>query len=289
MAEVAAQPRWRGSGRSLPLFAILPLLPLAPACARPESRSVGSATITLATTTSVRDSRLLDALLPPFERATGYDVKVLAVGSGQALELGRRGEADLLLVHDPEGERAFVEGGYGKARVPLMHNEFVIVGPSADPARVRGLSVIRAFLQIADSGALFISRADRSGTHTREQALWALAGRAPRGAWYRESGQGMSATLQIADQLGAYTLTDVGTLFSHRYPLQLEILVEGDSLLHNPYHLMVPDSGHFPWLEHAGARVLLEYLVGDGAREVIAAFGRDETGRTLFVPAPARP
>lgn len=270
-------------------LAIVPLLQVALACPDSESRSVERCTITLATTTSVRDSRLLDVLLPPFERETGYDVKVLAVGSGQALELGRRGEADLLLVHDPAGERGFMEEGFGVERVPLMHNEFVIVGPPDDPARLKGQSAVEAMRRIAREKALFVSRADRSGTHTKERALWALAGEMPRSSWYRESGQGMSATLQIADQLAAYALADVGTFFSHRYPLRLEILVEGDSVLHNPYHLVMPDPSRFPWVEHTGARALLQYLVSDEARGLIAEFGRDRGTRALFVPEAGRP
>lgn len=247
------------------------------------------AEIVLATTTSVRDSRLLETLIPPFERATAYRLKVIAVGSGQALELGRRGEADILIVHDPAGEQAFLAAGFGIERVPLMHNEFVIVGPPADPAGVRGLSdATEALARIARRGARFVSRADRSGTHTRERELWRRVGLEPRREWYRESGQGMSATLQIADQLQAYALTDIGTLLSHGYPLELEILVQGDSALYNPYHMLLPDPQRFPWLNQTGARALRDYLASAEAQAAIGAFGRDRLGRSLFVPDAGR-
>lgn len=239
----------------------------------------------LATTTSIRDSRLLDALLPPFEQVTGYRLKVIAVGSGQAMELGRRGEADVLIVHDPAGEAAFVQQGYAVARVPLMHNEFVIAGPSADRAGVRGLGdAVEALRRIAGARALFVSRADRSGTHARERELWHRAGITAERAWYRESGQGMSATLQIANELRAYVLTDIGTFLSHRYPLDLEVLVEGDSLLHNSYHVLLPEPRRFPWINAAGAAALRDYLISPSAQAAIAAFGRTEFGRSLFVP-----
>ncbi len=175
--------------------------------------------IVLATTTSVRDTGLLDALLRRFRESSEYRVKVIAVGSGQAMELGRRGEADILILHDPDGERQFVRRGYGAGRDPLMHNEFVIVGPPDDPAGLRGLSPVAAVRSVAMAcrgvapapTCLFVSRADRSGTHTKEQALWRRAAITPDRLWYRESGQGMSATLQVANELRAYELNDNGT------------------------------------------------------------------------------
>lgn len=230
--------------------------------------------VVLATTTSVRDAGLLDVLLPPFEQRTGLRVKVIAVGSGQAMELGKRGEADLLIVHDPAGEEAFMAAGFGVERLALMRNWFVLVGPPADPAGVRGRSVEEAMRALARSGSLFVSRADRSGTHAKEDRIWELAGIAPARPWYRESGQGMSATLQIASELGAYTLTDIGTLRSHKSPLALEILVAGDTLLANPYHILRPDPARFPWINGEGGRLLAAYLLEPATQAAITAFGQ---------------
>lgn len=241
--------------------------------------------IVLATTTSVRDAGLLEVLLPRFERETGIRVKVVAVGSGQAMELGRRGEADILILHDPEGEGRFVADGFGVDRRPLMHNEFVLVGPSRDPARVRGLDVAGAFRAIAGAGARFVSRGDRSGTHVKERALWALSGVEPAGRWYKESGQGMGATLVIADQLRAYALTDVGTLLGHQAPLDLPILVEGDSALRNPYHVILANPGRFPHVRAAEARLLWEFLLAPDTQRAIGEFRKAEFGRSLFEPA----
>lgn len=240
--------------------------------------------IVLATTTSVRDAGLLDQLLPPFERASGSKVKVVAVGSGQAMELGRRGEADLLILHDPAGEERFVADGFGIERRALMHNEFLLVGPPADPARVRGLDVVAAFRAIARSGAPFLSRGDRSGTHVKEQAVWSAAGVGGADPWYRESGQGMGATLLIADQLRAYTLTDVATYLGHAYPLELVILVEGDTLLRNPYHVIRANPARFPHVNAEGATALWSYLLTPETQTQIGEFRKAELGRAIFVP-----
>jgi len=238
--------------------------------------------VVLATTTSVRDAGLLAALLPPFERRTGLKVKVIAVGSGQAMELGKRGEADILIVHDPAGEESFMAAGFGTERLALMRNRFVIVGPPADPARIRGRGAVDAMRAIAASRAPFVSRADLSGTNVKEDRLWELAGVGPGRRWYREAGQGMSATLQIASELGAYTLTDIGTYLSHKSPLDLAILVEGDSVLANPYHILLPDPARFPWINAAGARRLADYLLEPATQQAIDDFRRREFGRALF-------
>ncbi|HET7039091.1 MAG TPA: substrate-binding domain-containing protein [Gemmatimonadales bacterium] len=240
--------------------------------------------VVLATTTSVRDAGLLDSLLPPFERRARISVRVIAVGSGQAMALGRRGEADILILHDPEGEARFVAEGYGLERQPLMHNEFVLVGPPADPAGVRGRGAVEAFRAIARAGAPFVSRGDRSGTHEKERRLWALAGVEPSRAWYREAGQGMGATLLIADQLRAYTLTDVGTLLAHKAPLELAILVEGDSVFRNPYHVILVNPERFPRTRAEEARALRDYLLSAEAQRAIGEFRKGEFGRALFVP-----
>src|SRR5574341_557346 len=196
----------------------------------PSALAAQQRDIVLATTTSVRDAGLLDFLLPPFERESGRAVKVIAVGSGQAMELGRRGEADLLIVHHQEAELAFVAQGFGSERFPFVHNEFAILGPRGDPAGIRGSAGAVAALQaIGRAKSAFVSRGDRSGTHAKELVVWRLAGLAPNAksdAWYLESGQGMGATLQIASELEAYTLTDIGTYLTHASPLELTLLVE---------------------------------------------------------------
>jgi tungstate transport system substrate-binding protein len=240
--------------------------------------------IVLATTTSVRDAGLLDDLLPPFERASGYTVKVVAVGSGQAMELGRRGEADILILHDPAGEERFVADGFGIERRALMHNEFLLVGPDADPAHARGLDAVSAFRAIARVRAPFVSRGDRSGTHVKERVIWAAAGTQGADPWYRESGQGMGATLLIAHQLRAYALTDVATYLGHQYPLQLAILVEGDTLLRNPYHVIRANPDRFPRVNAEGAAALWSYLLAPETQRKIGEFRKAELGRAIFVP-----
>jgi tungstate transport system substrate-binding protein len=240
--------------------------------------------IMLATTTSVRDAGLLDALLPPFERASGYTVKVVAVGSGQAMELGRRGEADVLILHDPAGEERFVADAYGIERRALMHNEFVLVGPDPDPAGARGGDVVSALRAVARARAPFVSRGDRSGTHVKEQVIWAAAGARGSDPWYREAEQGMAATLLIADQLRAYTLTDVASFLGHKYPLDLVILVEGDTLLRNPYHVTRANPARFPQVNVEGARTLWSYLLSPETQRRIGEFRREELGRPIFIP-----
>ncbi len=220
-----------------------------------------------------------------FERTSGYRVKVIAVGSGQAMALGRQGEADVLILHAPAEEQEFMLEGFGTERHALMRNEFVIVGPANDPAAARGADAVAALRSIARADVLFVSRADQSGTHIKESMLWELAGVGPERSRYRESGQGMSATLQIANELQAYTLSDVGTLLSHEYPLELEILVQGDSLLANPYHLVLASSERFPWLNPSGARALRDYLLAPDTQRAIGAFRRGQYGRSLFLPA----
>jgi tungstate transport system substrate-binding protein len=250
-----------------------------------EASAQEASDLVLATTTSVRDSRLLDDLLPRFEAVTGISVRAVAVGSGQAMTLGRRGEADILILHDPKGEEAFVEEGYGVERHRLMHNEFVIVGSPSDPAGVRGLrDAAEALRAIARAGAQFISRGDGSGTHVKEDTLWGRAGVAPSRAWHWESGQGMGATIQIANELGAYTLSDIGTFLSRKEPPHLEILVRGDSVLLNPYHVILVNQRRFPWVRSESARALSAFLRSEATQRRIADFRREELGQSLFVP-----
>jgi tungstate transport system substrate-binding protein len=235
--------------------------------------------VLLATTTSTRDAGLLDSLLPLFEAKTGYKVRVVAVGSGQALEMGRRGDADVVLTHAPDAERVLMDSGYFINRRIVMHNDFLIVGPVEDPARVRGsTNAMDALRHIANTQGPFVSRGDRSGTHILEQKLWK-----PHGRWYIESGQGMAATLQMADQKHAYTLTDRATYLAWRDRLQLVPLVEGDTLLFNVYHVMEARQGG------TGARALAEFLVSPSAQAVIGRFGTTRFGRPLFIPDAVQP
>lgn len=241
--------------------------------------------IVLATTTSTRDTGLLDSLLPLFGSRAGYKVKVIAVGTGQALEMGRRGDADVVLVHAPAAERVLVDSGYFVRRRLMMHNDLLIVGPAEDPARVRGMSDAVGAMRAIAARAPWVSRGDRSGTHIKEQELWRLAGiAAPApGGWIIESGQGMAATLQMADQKKAYTLTDRATLLAWREKLQLEPLVEGDSLFYNVYHVMETRSAR------PGARAPADFFVSAAAQELIGRFGVERFGRQLFVPDAGKP
>ena len=247
--------------------------------------------VILATTTSTRDAGLLDSLLPLFERQTRFHVKVIAVGSGQALAMGRRGDADVVLSHAPEAERALVDSGYFVRRRLVMHNEFLVVGPAADPAGVRGLTdAIAAFRRIAAAHAAFVSRGDQSGTHQREQQLWKLAaGSAPRDGWYVESGQGMGATLQLADEKRAYTLTDRATYLAWRDKLQLVPMVEGDSLLYNVYHVLELNPKNAARVNLAAGRALAEFFVAAETQALIAGFGKARFGQSLFVPDAGKP
>ncbi|HLQ59439.1 MAG TPA: substrate-binding domain-containing protein [Gemmatimonadales bacterium] len=243
--------------------------------------------ILLATTTSTRDAGLLDSLLPLFERQTGYHVKVIAVGSGQALEMGRRGDADLVLSHAPEAERTLTDSGYFVRRRLVMHNRFLIAGPPADPAGVRGLSdAVTAFEHIAGHQAPFVSRGDKSGTHQKELSLWKRAHITPPppGGWYVESGQGMGATLQLASEKNAYTLSDDATYLAWRDKVALLPMVEGDSLLYNVYHVLELNSKNAPRINVQGGRALAEFFVAAETQRLIGGFGTARFGRSLFVP-----
>jgi tungstate transport system substrate-binding protein len=248
--------------------------------------TVQSKEILLATTTSTRDAGLLDSLLPVFERESGYQVKVIAVGSGQALAMGRRGDADVVLAHAPEAERVLADSGYLLRRRLVMHNDFLIVGPAADPAGLRGLTDARAALRrIAAAGALFVSRGDQSGTNLLELKLWRLVAITPPaggGGWYLEAGQGMGATLQMADEKRAYTITDRATYLAWRDRLQLVPLAQGDSLLFNVYHVMEVNPRNASRVNVAGAHALARWLVAPEAQRLIGAFGTSRFGQSLF-------
>ena len=256
------------------------------------SDAVQSTEILLATTTSTRDAGLLDSLLPLFEQRTRYHVKVIAVGSGQALEMGRRGDADVVLSHAPEAERTLTDSGYFLRRRLVMHNDFLLIGPSGDPTGLRGLTdPVAAFQRLVAGRAPFVSRGDQSGTHKLEQQLWRRAGLAPpaSGSWYVESGQGMAATLQMADQKRGYTLTDRATYLAWRDKIRLVPMVEGDSLLYNVYHVMEVSPRNAPRVNAAGARALAEFIVGPEAQTLIGGFGLTRFGQSLFVPDAGKP
>ncbi len=248
------------------------------------SGPAGNALI-LATTTSTVDSGLLDVLIPEFRKKTGIEVKPIAVGTGQALALGERGEADVLLVHAPEREQEFVRDGHGIHRRLVMRNSFVIVGPSADPAGIRGKGPPSAFREIFETGALFLSRGDDSGTHGREDQLWSAAGIEPSGAWYQQTGQGMGATLIVAGQKQAYTLTDRASYLRLRDVLDLAILVEGDASLDNPYHVIEVNPDKSPRINQSAASAFAAFLLEPKTQELIGSYGVSRFGEPLFFPA----
>ena len=246
----------------------------------------GGNQVIVASTTSTQDSGLLDVLLPLFEERTGYNVKLVAVGSGQALAMAERGDADALLVHAPEAEEELVDEGVVVDRRLVMHNDFIIVGPEDDPAGIGGeKSATAAIKAVFEAGSPFISRGDESGTHRLELKLWEKAGLSPRGRpWYEESGQGMGATLQIANQRKAYTISDRGTYLSQRKNLDLVVPVEGDPLLLNVYHVMAVNPERFGRVNGEGARAFVEFMASEEAQEIIRTFGFAEFGEPLFVP-----
>jgi tungstate transport system substrate-binding protein len=273
--------------RRIFLILLIALLSLA-ACGDDDDDGAGAQQsdrpVILATTTSTQDSGLLDVLVPAFERDSGRQVKTVAVGSGEAIELGSRGEADVLLVHSPDDEEEFMKTGKGGERRLVMHNDFVIVGPPDDPAGIKGLTSTEALQRIAEEEAPFMSRGDDSGTHNLELKLWDEAGVKPAGSWYQETGQGMGATLRIADQKQAYTISDRGTHLSTEDSTDLDVLVEGEPQLLNIYHVIDIDPGAGPRVNAAGGRTFAEWIVAPEAQGMIGEFGRKEFGRPLFVP-----
>ena len=244
----------------------------------------GSATVILSTTTSTQDSGLLDVLVPLFEKKTGYTLKTLSVGTGQALALAARGEADVALVHAPALEKKYVAEGKLLARRLVMYNDFVIVGPPEDPARIKGLpSAVDAMKRIGGRSR-FVSRGDKSGTNMLELALWNRAGIQPAGAWYIESGQGMGQTLGIADDRRAYTLTDRGTYLAFQKRLDLPILVEKDRPLLNLYSVLEVNPASGPRVNVAGGKAFADFLLSPETQAVIKTFGVEKYGQPLFVP-----
>jgi tungstate transport system substrate-binding protein len=241
--------------------------------------------VLLATTTSTQDSGLLDELLPLFEAQTEYQVKPIAVGTGEALAMGMRGDVDVLLVHAPAKEEEIVAAGFAVNRRIVMHNDFLIVGPEEDPAGIHGSdSGAESLIRIAEAGGRFASRGDDSGTHIREMSLWNSAGIEPGGDWFISTGQGMGATLLIAAEMGAYVLTDRGTYLSLREQTGLVPHVEGDPLFLNIYSVLEVNPERFSRVNGAGARAFSEFMLGREAQEIILRFGVEEFGQPLFYP-----
>lgn len=264
---------------ALPTLLIVLVLVVLAACG-------GGGDLILATTTSTQDTGLLDVLIPMFEEQSGYRVKTIAVGSGQALAIGERGEADVLLAHAPQAEEAFMAAGHGANRRLVMHNDFVIVGPAADPAGIRGLAAAaEAFRRIAEHGSRFLSRDDDSGTHKKELELWEEVDIDPSGrGWYLETGIGMGQTLFIAFDKQGYTLSDRGTYLAFRQRIDLEVLVEGDPALLNVYHVIQVNPQKHAGVNAEGARAFVEFVVSPQVQEVIGGFGVREYGRPVFIP-----
>lgn len=242
--------------------------------------------IILATTTSTQDSGLLDVLLPIFEKKTGYFVKTIAVGSGQAMAMGQKGEADVLLVHSPAAEKKFVAEGYGVNRRLVMHNDFIIVGSAEDPAKIKGTkTTTETFKKIASAGALFLSRGDNSGTNAKEKDVWKASKINPEGQkWYQQTGLGMGQTLNVASEKNGYTLADRGTYLAMKKNLRLDILMEGDAILLNIYHVIEVNSAKWPKVNAAGAKAFSDFMVSKDTQDVVKTFGVEKYGSPLFFP-----
>lgn len=241
--------------------------------------------IILATTTSTQDTGLLDVLIPLFGEATGYKVKVIAVGTGEALAMGARGEADVLLVHSRQAEDEFMAAGNGSVRKDVMHNDFVIVGPKTDPAGIKETTTtVETFKKIAAAKVIFITRADDSGTYKKEQKIWEKADIKPEGKWFVQTGQGMGESLRIANNKLGYILSDRGTYLSAKESLELVILVEKDAMLLNPYGVIVVNPDKFPKVNAEGAKAFADWMTSAKIQKVIGEFGKKKYGQALFVP-----
>jgi len=254
---------------------------------RPPSQSAEtkSRSVILSTTTSTQDSGLLDVLVPLFETQTGYSVKTISVGTGQALELAAKGDADVALFHAPNLEKKYIAAGKLKNRRLVMYNDFVIIGPKNDPAKIALLkSAAAAMKAIERAKAPFVSRGDNSGTHNLEKSLWKAAGIEIRGSWYIESGQGMSATLGIAQERNAYTLTDRGTYLALQKRVTLPILVQGDRTLLNIYSVMEVNPVNGPRVNEVAGKTFADFMVSAEAQNLINSFGVEKFGQPLFAP-----
>lgn len=279
------------------LLALMMVLTMFTGCAgnaevpEEEQQETGPAeilgSIILATTTSTQDSGLLDVLLPQFTYDTGWEVDVVAVGSGAAMKMGEDGEADVLLVHSPAAEREFIANGHGPERYDVMYNDFVLIGPADDPAGLKENApddAVAAFTLISESGAKFISRADQSGTHSKELSIWKKAGIEPSGDWYVEAGQGMGAVITMANDMLAYTLSDRATWLSYAADTDLQIVTEGDTNMFNQYGVIVVDPAKNDQINAEGALAFQTWIIGEKAQSMIAEYGVEEFGDALFTP-----
>jgi tungstate transport system substrate-binding protein len=248
-----------------------------------QSASAQATFITVASTTSTEQSGLFKEMLPAFTKATGIEARVVALGTGQALDMGRRGDADVVFVHDKVAEDKFVADGFGVKRLEVMYNDFVIVGPKSDPAKARGKDVIEGLKKIAAAKAPFASRADKSGTHAAELRYWRAAGiDKPQGEWYRETGSGMGPTLNTASGMNAYALTDRGTWLSFKNRGELEIVVEGDQRLFNQYGVMLVNPAKHPHVKKEAGQKFVDWVVSPAGQAAIAAYKIN--GEQLFFP-----
>ncbi|MBU5676769.1 substrate-binding domain-containing protein [Alkaliphilus sp. MSJ-5] len=248
---------------------------------------VAKSEIILSTTTSTENSGLLDYILPKFTEDTGYDVKVVAVGTGQALKMGEDGDADVLLVHAKSSEEEFVKAGHGIERFDVMYNDFILLGPNEDTlnlAEQANKDIVKAFSLINDGKQTFVSRGDDSGTHKMELNLWKEANVEPQGDWYVEAGQGMGAVLQMTNELNGYTLTDRATYLSMMDKLDLKVVVEGDTKLFNQYGVIAVNPEKNDKINHDGALAFVEWMLSDNGQQLISEFGKDTFGQSLFIP-----
>lgn len=261
------------------LFVFTSLLLILVACGEESAREM-----ILATTTSTQDSGLLDFLIPKFESEFSCKVKIIAVGTGEALAMGQRGDADVLLVHARAAEDQFMAAGYGSLRKDVMYNDFLLVGPTSDPAQAKGTDIITALKKIAQAGTFFVSRGDNSGTHKKELELWKKASITPTGSWYLSTGQGMGETARIASEKQGYTLIDRGTYLTLKSSLQLIVISEKDEMLFNPYGVIVVNPDKFPNVHSAEALKFASWITSSEVQKLIGEFGVDKFGEPLFVP-----
>lgn len=273
---------------SILLIAVMFLMMIFTGCAKKQAEAPNqpptpaNPDVILSTTTSTQDSGLLDVLIPEFEKKTGYKIKTIAVGTGAALAMGEKGEADVLLVHAPDAEKKVVASGAAINRRLVMHNDFILIGPGADPAQIKGKSVNEAFTNIAQKQSVFISRGDDSGTDKMEKKLWKTANIKPAAPWYQEAAAGMGQTLKIASEKTGYTLTDRATYLAQKKNIDLNILVEGDAKLLNIYHVMEVNPEKFAKVNKEGAKAFADFLLSPDAQKIIAEFGKDKYGQALF-------
>jgi tungstate transport system substrate-binding protein len=266
----------------LPVFSLFGGLLIA---ALAQGADTASRNVILSTTTSTQDSGLLDVLVPLFAKQSGYSIKTISVGTGQSLALAAKGDADVALVHAPSLEKKYVAEGKLQNRRLVMYNDFVIIGPQDDPAKITSLkSAVAALKAIEQSKARFVSRGDNSGTHNLEQSLWKTAGIQPKGSWYIEAGQGMGATLGIAQERSAYTITDRGTYLALQRRVTLPILVQGDRTLLNVYSVLEVNPANGPRVNAAGGKAFADFIVSPQAQKLIKSFGVEKFGQPLFVP-----